>query len=534
MTAVLSWPRQFVRGTAGSSVLRSFGIDPRRYWLLMDLFRELSSRREVFGQLGRNAVQLQSMAYLWFVMMALLAAMMLVIQPPVSQFFWLFQLMNAVLLFMVLLPETATTLVNPEEALVMAHHPIDGATYNAAKLSHLLRVVVYLVTGISAAPALVGVFLRGGGPWYPLKHFGAALFAGLTVALICCAIFGWLLRLVPPARLKSVAMLAEITPFLFIVLPKRDLGWLHVPPEYRLYIATALATVGVLGIAGGLHSLRRDYLVRVAAILGSRSKRTRAPRRSRIDEWIARRLGGQTVRAGMAYLMLVGRRDWHFRRAVLVLIPIAIGFAASLFRGSRQSVFGHEFVPAHGFPHIYALVSILVAVALVYGSSHKAIWIFLTFPTGVFQGFARGVVAQLWITLIALPNVVVLAWLSYAWSPLEALLFVLYSAAWASLYLGLSLRLVHGIPFSKPADSVQNEILIPLLIATAVAVAAVVALQYAVIFRSYTVTLITSAVVAGTAWFALRGSTSALEASMRHGLALLADSSKGLYREVDL
>jgi hypothetical protein len=534
MTGLLEWLRQIARGPAASGLLRKFAIDPKRYWLLMDLFRELSERREVFGQLGRNAIQLKSMAYLWFVMMAVIAVLMLAVQPPASQFFWMFQLINAALLFMVLLPETATTLVNPEEALVMAQHPIDGATYNAAKLSHLLRVVVYLVAGINAVPAVAGIFLQGGGVWYPLKHLSAALSGGLMVALICCALFGWLLRLVPPARLKSVAMLAEILPFLFLVLPKRNPRWFTIPPEYRPYIAGVLAVVAVLGVVGGLRSLRRDYLVRVASILGSRSTRTRPPRRSHIAEWIARRIGGQTARAGMAYLKLVGRRDWQFRRAVLILFPLAGIFAASLFSGGSQSVFGDDLVPAHGFPHIFAFLSVVLGNALPYGTNHKAVWLFLTFPIGIFPGFARGVVAQLWITLIPVPHLLLLAWLSYVWNPVEAILFVLYSAAWASLYLGLSLRLVQGIPFSKPAESTQTEILLPLMIAGGVAVAAIVALQYALIFRSYTVTFISALLVAGAGWFALRGSLSSFQNSMRHSLAVLSDSAKGLYREVDL
>ena len=33
-------------------MLRRFGIDPHRYWLLIDLFGELTERREMFGHLG--------------------------------------------------------------------------------------------------------------------------------------------------------------------------------------------------------------------------------------------------------------------------------------------------------------------------------------------------------------------------------------------------------------------------------------------------------------------------------------------------
>ena len=71
--------------------------------------------------------------------------------------------------------ETGNSLVNPVEAAVLAHQPISGATYTAAKLTHLITVVLYLVAGLNVAPALAGLTLKGA-PWfYPLAHMASRI-----------------------------------------------------------------------------------------------------------------------------------------------------------------------------------------------------------------------------------------------------------------------------------------------------------------------------------------------------------------------
>ncbi len=68
---------------------------------------------------------------------------------------------TAFLLVTVLISEAGNSLLNPAEAMVLAHQPISGATYTAAKLSHLLSIVLYLVPGINLVPALAGSDVEG-------------------------------------------------------------------------------------------------------------------------------------------------------------------------------------------------------------------------------------------------------------------------------------------------------------------------------------------------------------------------------------
>ena len=46
--------RQFFRGTAFAVLLKRCGIEPRQYWILVDLFQTLSKRQEVVRMGSHN------------------------------------------------------------------------------------------------------------------------------------------------------------------------------------------------------------------------------------------------------------------------------------------------------------------------------------------------------------------------------------------------------------------------------------------------------------------------------------------------
>src|SRR5664280_12054 len=161
MNAFLEAVQRYLRGPAVSRVLRRFGIDPHRYWLLVDLFGELTDRREMLGHLGRDGVGLKMIAGIYGLFTAVLAGIQVLLAVPVGTYFATFLGITALMLLMVLLSETSNSLVNPVEGLVLAHQPINGATYTAAKLTHLLRVLAYIVPSLNLLPALGGILLPG-------------------------------------------------------------------------------------------------------------------------------------------------------------------------------------------------------------------------------------------------------------------------------------------------------------------------------------------------------------------------------------
>jgi hypothetical protein len=165
-------------------------------------------------QLGTNGVALEIMAWMYFGVSAPFSLLLVAGHPPLTAYSVIFLSLTAVFLLIVLLPETANSLVNPAEGLVLMHQPINGATYTAAKLAHLARIILYLVTGLRVVPALAGLALKGSGWSYPFLYMSAAFATGLVDALLCCALFGWLVRLIPPRRLKAAAQLIGTLPFM--------------------------------------------------------------------------------------------------------------------------------------------------------------------------------------------------------------------------------------------------------------------------------------------------------------------------------
>jgi hypothetical protein len=543
MNAFLEAVQRYLRGPAVSRVLRRFGIDPHRYWLLIDLFDEITDRREMLGHLGRDGVGLKMIAGIYGLFTAALAGIQVLLAVPVGTYFATFLGITALMLLMVLLSETSNSLVNPVEGLVLAHQPINGATYTAAKLTHLLRVLAYIVPSLNLLPALAGFLLPGARWTYPLIHFFSACVLGVVIALFCCAFFGNLIRFVPPARLKTVGQIAEAAPLLFLLLAgnlSRVLKTLHVSralsghPAALWSLATACGAIVVLSVVFGIRALSGDYLVRVSAIVhGASHAPARRTRRTPLAAAIARLAGGQSARAGFEYVRRMMVRDWQFRRQLIPIIPTALMGLLAIFGGVRTSPFSGTFTPVHFLPHALGALLFVACTALAHGSDYKGAWIFLTVPGSTFRGFAHGVHALLWTAVILIPNLIVLVFLAWTWGLSDALLFIAFSLAIASVYLALELRLVEGVPFGKPVETSRGMVLLPLMMAGGLVIAIVVALQHFLLFHSRPLVLAVTLLAAAAAYFLTRTSLHTFEVSIRYHLGLVSQESTMLYKEID-
>jgi hypothetical protein len=524
--------KKYLRGPYTSRLLQAFGIDPVRYWLLIDLFGALSERRELFSQLGRDGMTLQKASWGYYIMSGLLSIVLVIAGMQLNTYATFFLGFSVFLLTAVLLSETSSSLVNPVEALVLSHQPINGATYTAAKLTHLLRMLLHLVPGLSLIPALAGLFLKGC-PWYFPPLFVAAEFAlGLLVALSSCAVFGWLIRLLPPARLKAVGMTAEALPWLgwmFFQFRRDVFAHIRVPAWTRDAVF-GLVVLGVILAVFGLRSLSSDYLVRVAAIAHGRS---RAGRRGR--SWfgglVAAMGGGPAARGGYEYVSRMMRRDWQFRRQLLAFAPMTVMMLGGAVRSVKLSPFARGFTAMHMFPHAFGVAFFVICSTIFYGNDHRGAWLFLLAPAGAFRGVARGVYSAFFM-LIAAPHAILLPFLIWYWGLADALLFSAYSVAVAATYLAFELRLIEGMPFSRQPEATQNFMALPLMMAGGFVMAIAVGLQYFLIFHSRAAVLASSAVLCAAAYYLTPLSVESLETSIRFHLGILSAETKAIYHEV--
>ena len=549
MNAVAAFGRRLVRGRTGARLLARCDIDPHRYWLLYDLFGTLGARQEV-SMLGAD-YSLRTAALLWFILSGLMSVVLVVTASSLAAYLIFFLGVTAFMVGVHLVSEVAENLVNPVAELTLAHQPVDAATWSAAKLSHLGKVIVFLVGGMNGIPAVAGTLLDHPG-WlptlaYPVVHLLAALGVGLVVALLCCSLFGWLVRFVPVGRLKAAAAVAQALPLVAFYAyyfargapagdePGTGTTSPELPAALRTAVeampgglpgllAAAAAIVAVGAVGFGLRALSSAHLLRVAGLMrsGVRTPRRRGRRRRLpgAGPWVARLAGGPAARAGYAYVRALLFRDWQFLRntgmnaagilAAVVAVPI-FGREISPFRP------GDDFAPAHMLPHAAGFATLFACRFLAFGNDHKGAWTFSAAPESALRPFAGGVYAALWVVLVAAPHLAWLLFFGWYWGAPDAAGFVIYSAAVASLYLAGALRLTDGLPFGRPSPATRTTLPVSLGIGLFIVGAIAVGLQL-LLFRSAVAVGAATLVVAAGAYLlarvTLRGLASRIAASL--------------------
>ena len=549
MTALPAFARRLLRGPGYSRLLERCGIEPRPYWILVDLFETLGARQELAGM--GDATSLRAVTVLWFLLSSFISLVMVATDAAPGTYLGVFLALTVFQLGVVLVAEVAESLVNPVDGLVLAHQPVNGATWSGARLTHLVRIVVYIVAGVNGAPALAGALLSHSGGYsslfYPPAHFAIALASGLLVALFCCALFGWLVRFVPVRRLKAAAAVVQALPMLgifgfrhldeLVVAIEARAAAIELPAEWSVAASAVPGGLpAILGVGGaavaavvvfhGLRALSRDHLIRAASLMRSGARgRRKGPRRSRVGWWTGRIAGGQPGRAGYEYLRALVVRDWQFLRSMAMNAagPVVL-FVGLLVVGREASPFGPGFAPAHFVPHLLGMMILIVCLFLAYGNDYKGVWSFGVVPDSAFRPFARGIHAALWLVLVALPNVFWLLVLAWSWSFRDVAVFIAYCSAVGSVYLGVSLRLIGGIPFGRQMAPSRQVATFGLFLIFFVAVMVAVALQY-VLFRSVAAVVVVTLVVGAGACLLTRVTLSDFAARMRSSLRPVASGS---------
>ncbi len=527
MTAPHIVIRSVFRSAGFDRLLERWGIEPRRYRVLVDLFHTLSTRQELVGM---DSGAMQAVTIFWVILSSVISFMMLAGGSTPGMYLAVFLVITAFQLAAILLVEISESLVNPVAGRILAHQPINGATWSAANLTHLVVVIVYMVAGINTVPALVGALLPDRDGFlrvsYPPMHFVVALGIGLVVGLLCCGLFGWLVRFVPIGRLKAIAVTVQAFPMLFLFafpylrgVVAEMVTWadaISVPGEWVAVgeavpggFAALLGAAAVAVASGaavlGLRALSADHLIRVAGLMRSRGRMPRWRQgRSRIGQWIGRISGGQSGRAGYEYLRCMVVRDWQFRRNIAIqAAPLVIWFVVLLVVGREVSPFDASFAAAYFLPHLFGVTVVTTCRFLPYGNDYKGVWSFGVVPDSSFGPFARGVYAALWLMLIVGPHVFWLVVLAWSWGVTDAVFFIAHSTAVASLYLGLGLRLIDGVPFGKQTPPAVRSVTAGVLVGYPIVLGMAIGIQY-MVFRSVAAVVGSTVLVGVGAYFVTR------------------------------
>ncbi len=515
MSGLLALGRRLLHGPMFTALLERYGIDVRRFWVLVDLFETLGARQEVPG-IGDN-YSMRALMNIWFVLSAVASVPLLIMVTgtgaPTGLYLAFFVGLTVFLLAALLFPEIAESLVNPIDGVILAHQPVDGATWSGAKAAHLTKIVAYAATGLNVVPALVGLALPHEGTAlrlaYPFIHFLVALVAGLIFALLCCSLFG-----------QGLPMLAIYGFYVRDALWEVVSGWIawFEIPAGRLaavagtvpggpatvFGAVSLVLATVAGVVG-LRAFSRDHLIRVAGLMSAGGgRRRRRWRWLNPGPLMAGLAGGQAGRAGFEYLRAAIVRDWQFRRNMALNLgaPAAI-FLFVLVFGRDVSPFGPDFAIAHLLPHLFGMTATYVCLFLAYGNDHKGIWCFAIAPDSAWGPFARGIHATLWLLLVVAPHAGWLLLLAWSWGARDAVLFIAFSAAVATFYLGVGLRLIDGVPFGKQTPPTRSARLMMVMLGYMIAMVVATAIQY-VLFRSVAAVVVVTLVVGLGAYLVTR------------------------------
>lgn len=520
--------------------LRRIGVDLNRFWLLVWLFRQLSERREALGQLGRNRASLKLFSGIYAFLTLVLTFGLAAGAPSLPVYFASSLFLGGMLLASLLVGECNSSLINVEEGSMLAHQPIDGRTYTAAKLAHIGRLLLWFVPALNGFFAIGAAFVHGGSWYYVPLHFALAWTLAVVLTLGACGVFGLLLRFVEPSRLKRAGQIVEILPMGIWALNNSMPGFVRVIAAYviRLQIDPYWALAAGLAITTtlvtlGLKSLSRDYLLRVSAISQGSSARRRKPMRSRIGAVVSTLLGGQPARAAYEFSSKMIRRDTQFRRVVFSLIPSTFMLVAAVGRSFKHSPFAPGFSAVHFAPHLCGLYLLTVTTSIAQGTEYKAAWLFQTVPPPLFRAYARGVHAAIWTAFALVPSLIALAAGLAAWPTLDAVLFAAFTLGVASFYLSILLNFIQAIPFTRKPAAGRQYMVIPIMFVGGIVVGVIVALQYFLLFRSTTAVAVGAGVFVATSVAISHFSLANFAGTMRHELATASGDGTELYREVE-
>jgi hypothetical protein len=473
-------------------LLCRMGLDPRQFILFLGLFQTLSEREELMSIFGVNRFSISHLSF--FMAAILLVPWTFAVDSIPAPFYLLADLsITFALIFLIVVREAANTLFNPIEASILAHNPIHGPSYAAAKLVHILIAVLYLVLGLNAYPALIG-FMNRGAHWYWLiTHLASAFLIGLWTAFIICAVYGFMRRLMPASLLKNISMWIQLLAFFaFVAIPVffpstlfglvtarfENSQWIWLPLKWFVNIGlmgchgaswrlgwqgTLSVLVSIIVIWFGLRGFSSAYFSEAASMVQGRFGQTRNRNAfSRCCAALVRTVTGSPQGLGaFCFVSKMIWRDWQFRRAVLMQtwIPflIILGLILAITRfGISAPGSADEPLPAYILPHLFGLIAMALCTNLPFTDFPKGSWIYLTAPIASMRAFARGVFWALWISAIGLPHIVLLCFFMRFVNWESAVFITGFNLLVVSLYLSFAINLVSGLPFSSPMNESRN------------------------------------------------------------------------------
>jgi ABC-2 type transport system permease protein len=467
-------------------LLTLLGVDPIQWRVLVQTALRVDLRTTGAMSMSRmrsGKGSLRSFAITLGVMGLILGLIVFV----ASDLFFSVSLFFSFLLFSVgssLLLEYQAIVLSPDDYRQLGYQPITSRTFFAARLTSVLLYVWIMTLAIGFFPFIASAFTRAGGLLVMVTLIACSLLASTTAALLVIGLYGWLLTLLPPSRLKhALTYLQLAATFLiyssYFLLPRligQDelqqftmprSGWVlfipgtwyaggveaaagqTTPIQLALAGLTVLLAAGSVTLAGGRLSL--DYADRLADLMID-STGDAATAKARVRSGRIFRDGERRAVA----LLVKGlfRHDMKFRLGVLGIVPLTIIYLLGGF-GAHGGVTDPFLMSSRrGEPQLvyYAVLFFPTMLRQVMSRSdgYRAAWIFFATPADT----PRLVLAvkDFVLAYFVLPYLAFLGLLlAYWFTRIDHLVILLVTLALlCHLVLLIQLLLNPELPFSQP------------------------------------------------------------------------------------
>jgi hypothetical protein len=542
----------------------ALGIHIRQYRLLVGLFSTLSDRLEFMGlTAGLNK------ALGFYLVGSALLSLIALAKPSLPGYLLLMIGFSMFMLLWTLLMDAANSIMNPDEASVLAHQPISGATYVAAKLTHVFVIVGAIIPALNLLPAIMGLTLRDARWFYPLTHLLAAYLAGLFIAFLVCGVYGWLFHFISPANLKNASLWLQL--ITFIAMPAFQQIFIFAGTEririlsvmlrssympWRWFVALGL--IGHSGYAGfsaweavaaclvtglfiafGLRAFRADYMAKVADLVqGSADPVVRRSRLPWLNALLRKFTGAPSGCGAFSFMGIMLRRDWNFRRQVIpMVVPFVLAPLMAVISSIRKSPFATggfsvtDFSPMHLFPHFMGLILAVTCMLIPYTAEPKGASVFINLPIGRLRPFVRGIYSSFWMPLAIVHLCLLIPCIGF-WGVTHAVLYIFFSAALVSVYAALALLFIDGVPFANAFKPSMTKAMPLVFLAAALPMFFFAVIQWLVFYNTLLVLAMATALVL-LACVIGHFSLGRLESKVRINLTMLGFVPTEMFKELE-
>jgi hypothetical protein len=476
-----------------SWLLQKIGVDPRHYFALLKLAWRMDMRTSKLGfgvrKKGRNPLLIFIFTILFYLVLGIFFADF---SYRSNDLFFSATLVIGGIMFMLggmMLVEYNTIIISPDDYHILGYMPVSSRTYFFAKSTNLLGYMLAFTTVLGGPTVIVHTMLksefalaRG------LLAFAAIFSAGLFVSLGAAVLYGGLLRIFSPGKLKNIlAYLQFGVSFViyggYIFLPKlldkytesasiEKESWLLLLPttwfaslieigygERSLFVWTGAGVaifLLVMLFRGAVSKISLDYAQRIAAF-SIQSDTQAIPKKSRSSarkfsfSKIFRHPESRVV-AKLVYAQF--RHDNKFKLSILGVIPLLIVY---FYLGLENGTLSDPFVSGtDGLTQFFLFFFALLMIPLILkqnlemSDAFEAAWIFYATPASMPRLIlaARNVLFLL-LTLPSLVFIFILFYFYFATS-LHALLHALIITAISFFFLQIIYLVNPKLPFAEP------------------------------------------------------------------------------------